>query len=55
MSKIISYTKKNGQTVEVVCYGIKGTVLYGLIALSIRFRIYRLIGIRNYEMWEELR
>ena len=32
MKRIINYTKKNGKTVEVVCTGIKGGILYRLIA-----------------------
>lgn len=31
MNKIISYTRKNGEKVEVNCKGAKGPVLYALI------------------------
>ena len=31
MNKIISYTKKNGEEIEISCKGIRGTILYGLI------------------------
>lgn len=31
MNKIIRYTRKNGEEVEVNCKGVKGTVLYALI------------------------
>lgn len=32
LDRKISYTKKNGKTVKVVYFGIKGTMLYWLIA-----------------------